>query len=131
MEIFIKATAGVLISIILFWVLAKQGKDISVLLTVCVCCMIAVSAIHFLDPVIDLLNRLMELGKLDSEIFGIIIRSTGIGLIAELCGSVCKDAGNDAFGKTLQLLASTVILWMAIPLFNTLISLIEDILKTV
>ena len=131
METFIKATAGVLISLILFWVLAKQGKDVSVLLTVCACCMLAVCAIGFLDPVIDLLNHLLELGKLDSEIFSIILRSTGIALIAELCSSVCKDAGNDALGKTLQLLASSVILWMAIPLFNTLISLIEDILKTV
>lgn len=131
MDIFLKAAAGTLIALILYLVLAKQGKDISSLLTVCVCCMITISAIRYLEPVIELIQNLRILGNLNTEMLSIILRAVGIGLLSEICCSVCKDAGNDTLGKALQLLASTVILWMSVPLFTGLIELVEEILVSV
>ena len=131
MDVFIKGAAGVLVALILFLILGKQGKDISVLLTITVCCMVAAIAASYLEPVINLIEKLQELGNLDIEILSVVLKATGIGLIAEICCTVCKDAGNDALGKTLQLLSSAAILWLSVPLFTNLISLFEKILTTI
>lgn len=131
MDIFLKAAGGVLIALVLYLVLSKQGKDVSLLLTVAVCCMVAAAAVNYLKPVIDFFETLQSIGQLDSGLLRIILRAVGIGLLAEITGLICTDAGNAALGKTLQLLACAVVLWMSVPLFTNIITLIEEILVSV
>ena len=131
MDVFIKAAGGVLIALVLYLILAKQGKDFSLLLTVAVCCMVAGAAMTYLEPVIVFFKKLQALGQIDTEMLTIILRAVGIGLLSEITCLICTDAGNAALGKTLQLLASAVILWMSVPLFNSLITLVEEVLGSV
>ena len=128
MDIFIKSVAGVLIALIMYLILAKQGKDISVLLTVAVCCMLAVAAIQYMEPVISFVNRLQQLSSMEPAMLQIILRAVGIGLLGEITALICADAGNAALGKSLQMLACGTVLWLSIPLFAELIDLIEEIL---
>lgn len=128
MDTFMKATAGVFIALVLYLVLAKQGRDVSVLLSVAVCCMISVAAITYLKPVVEFFKKLETVGQLEPQMLEIILKAVGIALISEVSGLICADAGNAALGKTLQILASAVILWMSVPLFTNLLSLVEQIL---
>jgi hypothetical protein len=50
-------------------------------------------------------------------------------MLAEITELVCKDAGNNTLGKALQILSTSVILWLSIPLFNELISLIQSVMN--
>lgn len=131
MDIFIKSAAGTLVALIMYLILAKQGKDISVLLVVAVCCMLATAAMQYMEPVITFLNRMQQLSNLDSAILQIILRAVGIGVLAEITSLVCTDAGNAALGKTLQFLAVGLVLWLSLPLFTELIDLIEEILLVI
>ena len=130
MDVFLKSAAGVLIALVVSLAVAKQGKDISLLLTIAVCCMVVTAAVAYLEPVIDFLNRLQTAGNLDGDMLTILLKAAGIGLLSELTALICADAGNGALGKTIQILASAVILWLSIPLFSALISLVEEILGT-
>ena len=131
MDIFIKAAAGIFIAVILGLTLAKQGKDISLLLTVLVCCMVVTAAVTYLQPVIAFLERLQTLGNLEQDMFQILLKAVGIGLIAELMTLICNDAGNTSLGKTLQILATAVIVWLSIPMLDALLELIDGILGAV
>lgn len=131
MDTFMKALAGVLVTLVLYLVLTKQSKDISILLTVMVCCMITAAAVRYLEPVFDFFDKLKILGQLDSDMLGILLKAVGIGLLAEVTGLICADAGNSALGKTLQILASSAILWLSVPLFTSLIELVEEILVSI
>ena len=131
MDIFLKASAVVLISIVLGLILSKQNKDISLLLTITVCCAVAMAAISYLHPIIDFFRTLKGIGKLDSQLFGILLKAVGIGLLSEIAVLICSDFGNNALGKTLQMLSTVVILWISLPLFNNLIELIQRILEAV
>ena len=128
MDNFLKSVAGTLVALIMYLVLAKQGKDISVLLGTAVCCMLASAAIQYMAPVLDFIERLRQISGLDSSTLQIILRAVGIGLISEITTVVCTDSGNAAMGKSLQLLAGGVVLWLSLPLFNELIDLIEKLL---
>jgi stage III sporulation protein AD len=131
MDIFVKCAAGVLVTVVLIITLAKQGKDISILLVVAVCCMVLGAAVTFLQPVVDFIKQLQSIGQLDSEMITILLKAVGIGLLAEITSLICADSGNASLGKALQLLATATILWLSLPLLNELIELIDNILGAI
>ena len=129
MDVFIKSAGAVMIALFLSTMVGKQNKDMSLLLTVATCAMVLVMSVRQLDPVIGFFEKIQSVGQLDNELLKIILKVVGIGLVGEISSVLCVDSGNAALGKTLQLLASCVILYLSLPLFNTLLELIEDILK--
>lgn len=128
MIIFLKATAGVLISIVICLAISKQGGDFSLLLTIAVCCMVITVAFSYIEPVINFIKKLESIGRLNSDMLEILLKAVGTGMLAEIAGLICADAGNVSMGKALKLLASAVILCMSMPLFNSLLTLVEEIL---
>ncbi len=131
MDIFLKAAVGGLITSVICLTMAKQGKDISVALGICVCCMILAAAMEYLRPVVDFVTRLQALGSLNSQTVEILLKCVGIGFLAEIAGLICTDAGNASLGKTLQIFASVLILWLALPLLDSLLELVESVLGAV
>ena len=93
--------------------------------------MVIIAAIGFFQPVIDLINKMKKIGNLDGDLLGIILKTVGIGLITEFSALICKDAGNESMGKALQVLSSAVVLWLSLPVFERLLSLLDKILGTV
>lgn len=128
MNIFFQAAAGVLVASIIGIALTKQGKEFSMVLTIAVCCMVVLLSVSFLEPILDLICQLEALGNLNGEMVNILFKVVGIGLVSEIAGMVCTDAGNGSLGKALQMLANAVILWLSIPVFQALLELIQQIL---
>ena len=128
MEMFLKTAAGVLIAVVLCLALERQSKDLSSLRVLAVCAMVTVAALSFLQPVLTFFGELETVGKLDPELMRILLKATGMGLLGEITGTVCADAGYSALGKSVKLLTAGVILCLAVPLFQRLLELIGDIL---
>lgn len=118
----------ILIAVVLGLAVGKREKDISVLLTMAVCCMTAMIAVSYLETVLDFLWELESVGNIQNGFLGILLKAVGIALIAEVAGMICSDAGNGSLGKTLQMLGSVVILYLSIPIYNALLTLIREIL---
>lgn len=131
MGMFWKAAAAVLIAVVLELTLGKREKDIGTLLSIGVCCMVGMIAFSYLEPVLDLLRELEALGDLQGDLLGILLKALGISLVAEVAGMVCGDAGNSSLGKTVQMLGGAVILYLSIPVFRSLLELIQRILGEV
>ena len=131
MSVFIKATAGILTALILWLSLYKHTKDLSALLTMSVCAMVIIVAIGLLRPVIDFISKIQKIGNFDKDLLSIILKVVGIALITEFSSLICKDAGNESMGKALQVLSSVVVLWVSLPVFEKLLSLLDKILGTV
>jgi len=131
MDVFIKAVTAALITVVLCLIVAKRDKDMSLLLTVVCCCMLVTVAVTYLEPVFSFFRQLQSLGDMDPEILGILLKSVGIGLLSEIVGLICADVGNSALGKALQIVAVALILWISLPLLNTLMGLVGEILGEV
>ena len=128
MELFFRVTAAVMVTVILVLTITPHNKELALLLTVAVCCMAVAAAGQFLQPVIGFLNELQQIGRLDNAYLAILLKIVGIGFLSEVAGLVCNDAGNATLGKTLQMTAACVILWLSIPLLSSLLELIQEIL---
>lgn len=131
MELFVKSAASALVVAVLGLVLGKYNKESALIISLAACCMIVVSAMWYLEPTIAFVKKLQTLGALDSNVLEILVKSTGIAILSEVVILICNDAGNTALGKTIQLLATAVILWLSLPLMNKLIDLIENILISI
>ena len=127
MALYLKCAGAALVGVVL--VLTLGRKEMGLVLTAAVCAMIALAAAEYLEPVLDLLCRLEELGQLDSAMVGILLKCVGIGLVTEIAGMVCADSGNGSMAKALQLLGTAAVLWLAVPLFDGLLTLIQEILE--
>ena len=97
-------------------------------LRLAVCVMTVLAALYFLSPVVDFARRLCSMAALDGELLGTLFKAAGIGMMTQIGAVVCEDAGNGAAGKGIQLLGTAVILWLSVPIFETLMNLIKDIM---
>lgn len=131
MTLFLQAAAAVLLAVILALCLEKQGKDMALLLTAAVSVMVLAAGISYLQPVIRFIEQLQKMGNLNSNMVAVLLKIVGIGLLSEIASLVCADAGHAAVGKSLQILASCVILWLSLPVFEVLLDLIQGILGEV
>ncbi len=128
MDIFLKATACVLIATVLIILLSKEQKDLSVLISIVTCCLVLAAASEFLSPVLSFLFQLQQLGNLDITLVTALMKAVGITLLSQIASMVCQDAGYGVLGKVLQILSTAVVLWITIPLYEGLIHLVQEIL---
>ena len=128
MDIYLKVIAGVLITAIISLVLSKQCQEIALLLTICVCCLVVIVLASYLQPILDFAQRLAQLGQLNEDFLSIILKIVGVGLISQIAGLICADAGNQTLSKILQIMTSVVILSISTPLLEEIISLVELVL---
>lgn len=123
-----KATGLIIVTVILGLSLEKTEKDISVVLSMTVCIMVSALILTYMKPVITFLQELSQNAKIQEGFIKILVKSVGIALISELSSWLCIDAGNNSLGKTLQILSSTAILYISLPVYQSLLTLIREIL---
>mgnify|MGYP004615668415 FL=1 len=126
MEQYFKGAAGILLAAVLGLALQRQEKDLSAVLTAAVIAMAAVLMLRLLEPVLELLRQLEQVGNLRSDALELLLKAAGIGLTAEVAGLVCADAGNAALAKMLRLLGTAAILCLSVPMFTALLECITE-----
>ena len=128
MELLIKLNAAILLSLILLLVLEKQDKAIAVVLSIAACTMIILTATQIMDPIWDFMNYLQNVSNIDSSTLGILVRATACAFICEITALVCANVGYGSLGKVLQMIGTAMILYLAIPLFHSLLETISQLL---
>lgn len=109
--------------------LNKHGNEFALVITIILCCFLFGYTLEYLKSVISLSEKLRELSGINVQIFKILIKSVGIGLLSEIVMLICNDVGYSAIGKAVQLAGGITILWLSIPLFDNLLDLVEKILN--
>lgn len=128
MSEFWKTTSLILLTVILSLSVGKTERDISAVLGMVVLCMAACAAITILEPVLDYLVELQRVFNLPDRLVSILLKSVGIALVAELSATVCTDAGNASLGKVLQILGGAAVLSLSIPMFHTLMTIVQEMI---
>ena len=128
MELYMRSAALVLLAVILTLVISRQSRDMSILLSLGVCVIVMISCVSFLSPIIEFIRELRRIGELEQAFLGILLKCVGVGLLSELAALICADAGENAMGKSLQILSGIVIVWLSLPLMKQVIVLLEEVL---
>lgn len=131
METFLQAVGLSLIGVILALVVGRQSQDMGLLLSMGVCAMVCTAGAGYLSALVDFLGEIRALGGLDREVLSVLLKCAGIGLLAQLAGLICADAGQSAMGRAVELLANAAVLFLSLPLLRQMIALLEEVLGQV
>lgn len=126
MDTFWKILAAAMLTVILSLTLEK--RDFSTLLILAGCCVAAVGAMEYLEPVLDLVSEIENMIPVEQSTLKVLLKAAGIGLVTEIGSTICTDGGAGSLGKMLQFLGSVMILYLSIPIFQSLLTLIREIL---
>lgn len=129
MDTYFKAISLAIVGILLCLILSKSAKDYSAIVAIMACCAVCVVAFQFLKPILGLIEEIFALAETNQQWFSILLKTVGIAFIGETASTVCSDAGQAAIAKSLQLLTTVVILWISIPLIETLLNVIQSVLE--
>lgn len=127
MDLFWKTIAGTLIGVVLAAQFINTEKHIGILLKLFLCVMGMAVIVTLLRPIIDFLQELEELGDLRNDILMVLLKASGLGITSEIAANACMDAGSPALNKMITLLGTAAILSVSIPVFRTLLELIQQI----
>lgn len=128
METFWKAIAVIILTVILGVTLGKTEKDISVVLSVTACSIIMIIAMQYLEEVIAFLWQLSSKESEQIPSIKIILKITGVALVTELTTLISSDAGNSALGKAVEILGNAAILNLALPLLETFLTILQELM---
>ena len=128
MGLYWKVIGAVLTVLILGLNIGKQETDMAALLTMAVCCLGALTALTFLEPVLEMLRELGDTIRQQEDLLNVLLKCTGIALVTELASMICQDAGSGAMGRMLQMLGNAVILSLSVPAVTALLNLLREIL---
>lgn len=128
MEAFWKAAAVIILTVILGAALGKTEKDISVVLSVAACCMVMLVAVQYLSEIVVFLSELGSSRDFGNPFISTLLKISGVALMTELTELISADAGNSALGKAAQILGNAVILFLSLPLFETFLSIVQEIM---
>lgn len=125
---YFQSIGAVLIAVILILLLSVRDKTCASLLSMAVCALVLILGLTYLEPVVDFIRELEELGSLQSDLVRILLKVGGIGILTEITVLLCSDSGNASLGQSIRTLSSMVILWLSLPVFQALLDLIQGIL---
>ena len=128
MEAFWKAAAVMILTVILGAALGKMEKDFSAVLTVLACCVIMTTAVHYLWSVFDFLWQLERLSEYQNTFPGILLQLSAVALMTEITSMIGADTGNQTLGKAMQILGNAVMLCLSLPLLESFLSIVQEIM---
>ena len=131
MGAFWKAIAMVILAIILGLTLGKTQKDISTALTVTACCIVMMIAVQYMSDVIQFLWDLSNKCSYQNSFVGTLLKISGVALVTELTGMISADADNTSLGKATQILGTSVILFLSLPIFESFLEIIQEIMRAI
>lgn len=126
---FWKAAALVILAVILGCTIGKTEKDIAVVLSTVVCCLVAGTALGYLTDVLTFLWKLGNSLRGGQSFLEPLLKIAGVSLLSELVSLISADAGNASLGKAMVFLGNAVILFLALPFFEAFYSIVQELLR--
>lgn len=121
MEIVLRAAAVAIAAAILSLVIKKTNPEMSLVLGLAVCALVAGLSLQAFSEVKDALN-LIEVGTGFSAAYAApLLKCVGIGITSRLGSDICRDAGQTAVASSVELCGAICALYVSLPLLNALL----------
>lgn len=125
MEQLIQASVIGVMTVVLTSLLKKTSRELALLLSIAACVLISLILLQLARPVVDFFSKLRELAGLDKTLMTPMLKTVGIGLLTQLCATVCSDAGENAVANLIELCGGILALYVALPLLEAVIDLVQ------
>jgi stage III sporulation protein AD len=112
----------------LYLVIRRDSRDMALLLTLAVTAFIVLLGLNMADAVVKFVNRLGESARLQGAAVSIVLKEVGISILARLSSDICREAGQVSAASGAEFVGAVAALYVALPLFETVVSMIESLI---
>lgn len=124
----LRLTAAAIVCALVVPLLRTRAGEFALLLVLCACVILAVSVVHGLQTMLELVDELAELAQIDPLLLGPLLRTTGIALITGLGAQLCRDAQAGSLALTLELCGGVCALYAALPMIRAVMELVQELI---
>lgn len=128
MDSMYKIAAVAVLSSIMCLIVRQNEKATGLALSVLACSVILVLGFSFLKPIWSIAKKLRELSELSDDIVSPLFKVVGIGLLTQIAGSVCNEAGEVSLAKAVEITGSILSIYASLPLLASVLSLVEKLI---
>lgn len=117
-----------LIGLIITIILKQYKPEFSIYISLIAGALILVLALDKLTGIVQLLKSMAQKSSFNNQFLLILLKITGIAILTEFAGSICKDAGEGAIAKKIELGGSVLIMAISVPILSELLETILMVL---
>lgn len=117
-----------IIAAILISLLKETKPELAILLGVAAGVIIIIMVVNELYEVISSFYNIAEVSGIAEGLFTTVLKIIGIGYVTEFAANICSDSGCKSVGDKILFAGKVVIMILALPIVNSLLSLIVEIL---
>lgn len=128
MEEIIKIIGVGLIALVIVIILKQYRPEYAIYVSIVAGILMLFMVIEKFSGIINLLQSISNKTYINKEFLSILIKITGIAIIAEFAVSICTDAGEKAIASKIEIGSKVIIIAMSIPIISSLLELIIEIL---
>lgn len=102
-------------------------------LAICVSLLAGVAVVGMLlrelSPLLVALEQMVRLGGVGQANLAVVLRGAGVCLLTRLAADTCRDAGDTALAGKAELTGRILLLLLAVPLYEQILTLIVDMVN--
>lgn len=126
-ELLVTAVGVLLCGGLLSAVLRTQRPELAVCLSLLAGVLVMGMLLRQVSPLVAALRRMTALGGVGENHLGVVLRGAGICLVTQLAADTCRDAGDSALAGKAELTGRLLLLLLAVPLYEEILSLVTGV----
>lgn len=107
----------------------KSHPELAILLSIAAGLLILLNVMGYMTEAFSFLKNLTELTAIDGVLFKLILKITVVAYIVEFAASFIKDLNENSLAEKVVLAGKIIILVMSLPIINSLVSLISELVN--
>lgn len=129
MEILKIAAIGIL-GTILSIVMRSYKPEFSIHLVLATVLLIFLMILSKLEIVLNFIQSISSQISISKIYFPVILKIIGVSYVADFTAQICKDAGEGAIASKIEFAGKIIIMYLALPVFLSIIDLINKLLPS-
>ena len=128
MDSMIKIAAVAILAAVLCLLLRQNEKAMALGVSVLSCVAVLLLGVRFFQPIWAVIQKLEELSGLSGSVTKPLFKVVGIGILTQVAGSVCSEAGEGALAKAVEISGTVLAVYVSLPLLTSVLSLVEKLI---
>lgn len=117
-----------MISLIIIIIIKQYRPEFAVYISIIAGILILAISLQKMGEIVSLIKSISDKAGINGEFLKIILKITGIAILAEFAISICKDSGESAIASKIEMGSKVIIISMSIPIISSLLELMLNIL---
>lgn len=102
--------------------------EIAIVIAILSSVMLALYGLNEMKDILSIFDKIKTYSKIPSSYFQILLKLIGISFVCEFTSNICKDAGCPSIAKQIEFVGKLSILIVGLPIFESLLLMIQNLL---